>query len=318
MYQVQRVSRSEFPVLRHQRYHVRRWGTPSAHAMPCLLLHGWMDVSASWQFVVDAFAQNHDIYAPDWRGFGQTRPLHAATGGSSGWGDVDHYAFVDYLGDLDFLIDHINAELGRDADAPVNLVGHSMGGNVVMMYAGIRPQRVHKLVNLEGFGMPASRPAQAPGRYAKWMDQLKTRHRGENALQSYPDAQGVARRLMRTNPRLPPDKASWLAQHWAALDAHGQWQVQGDPAHKITSAQLYRLDEVQETFKRIAAPVLAVEADTDSLTQWFSQGEHTLEQYHQRLQAVPNARVAVVANAGHMLHHDQPDTVAQLIEDFLA
>ncbi|MEN9383831.1 MAG: hypothetical protein RL323_974 [Pseudomonadota bacterium] len=318
MYQVQHASRSEFPVLRHQRYHLRRWGAPNAQTAPWLLLHGWMDVSASWQFVVDALAQNHDIYAPDWRGFGLTRPVHAANEGANGWGDVDHYAFVDYLGDLDFLIDHINAQLGRDADAPVNLVGHSMGGNVVMMYAGIRPQRVCKVVNLEGFGLPASRAAQAPGRYAKWMDQLKARQQGENMLKPYDDLAGVARRLMRTNPRLPQPKADWLAHHWAALDAQGRWQVQGDPAHKITSAQLYRWDEVQETFKRITAPVLAVEADTNSLAQWFTQGEHTLEQYHQRLQAVPNAQVAVVADAGHMLHHDQPHAVAQLIEDFLA
>jgi pimeloyl-ACP methyl ester carboxylesterase len=277
-----------------------------------------MDVSASWQFVVDALAQNHDIYAPDWRGFGLTRPVHAANEGANGWGHVDHYAFVDYLGDLDFLIDHINAQLGRDANAPVNLVGHSMGGNVVMMYAGIRPKRVGKVVNLEGFGLPASRAAQAPGRYAKWMDQLKARQQGENMLKPYDDLAGVARRLMRTNPRLPQPKADWLAHHWAALDAQGRWQVQGDPAHKITSAQLYRWDEVQETFKRITAPVLAVEADTNSLAQWFTQGEHTLEQYHQRLQAVPNTQVAVVADAGHMLHHDQPHAVAQLIEDFLA
>jgi pimeloyl-ACP methyl ester carboxylesterase len=63
----------------------------------------------------------------------------------------------------------------------VDLVGHSMGGNVVMLYAGVRPERIRRLVNLEGFGMPATRPAQAPGRYAKWMDEVKALHRGEMA-----------------------------------------------------------------------------------------------------------------------------------------
>jgi pimeloyl-ACP methyl ester carboxylesterase len=87
-----------------------------------------------------------------------------------------------------------------------------MGGNVVMLYAGVRPDRIRRLINLEGFGMPATRPAQAPGRYAKWMDEVKALHRGEMALKPYDDAAGVARRLMKTNPRLSQDKADWLAR----------------------------------------------------------------------------------------------------------
>lgn len=87
-----------------------------------------------------------------------------------------------------------------------------MGGNVVMLYAGVRPERIRRLINLEGFGMPATRPSQAPGRLAKWMDDLKSLHRGEMDLKSYDDAAGVARRLMKTNPRLGRDKAEWLAR----------------------------------------------------------------------------------------------------------
>jgi pimeloyl-ACP methyl ester carboxylesterase len=192
-----------------------------------------------------------------------------------------------------------------------------MGGNVAMLYAGARPDRVRRLVNLEGFGMPATKPSMAPRRYAKWMDELKAFHRGELALKSYDSAQGVARRLMKTNPRLTQDKADWLALHWAAPDGHGQWRILGDAAHKITNAQLYRVDEVVELYKAITAPTLAVEANHDSLSQWW-QGKYSLAEYHERLRAVPDCRTATVHDAGHMLHHDQPRQVAELIERHVA
>lgn len=317
MYQVRRPSRSEFVHLRDQRYHVRLWGTPRPGEAPLFLVHGWMDVSASWQFVVDALSQDRFIVAPDWRGFGLTRALsHVDSDSPTAYSHGDHYFFPDYLADLDALVDHYNAQLG-EPHAPIDLVGHSMGGNVVMLYGGVRPQRVRRLVNLEGFGMPATRPAQAPGRYARWLDELRGLRQGTIDLKTYDSLDGVARRLMKTNRRLPEPQARWLASHWAAKNAAGHWEVLGDAAHKVINPQLYRVDEVQEVFKRITAPVLAVEASDDSLGTWF-KGEYTLAHYHERLQAVPDCRVAVVADAGHMLHHDQPAEVARLLETFLA
>jgi len=191
-----------------------------------------------------------------------------------------------------------------------------MGGNIAMLYAGARPERIRRLVNLEGFGMPATRPAQAPGRYAKWIGELKAFHRGELALKAYDSTEGVARRLMKTNKRLTQDKAAWLARHWAREEADGQWHILGDAAHKIVNASLFRVDEVLEMYKAIRAAVLAVEAGDDSLGHWW-QGRYTLDEYHERLRSVAQAQVARVDDAGHMLHHDQPAAVAKLIEDFL-
>src|SRR5450830_1484620 len=248
MYQVKRASHSEFVPIRNLSYHVRVWGEPGPDKIALVLLHGWMDVAASYQFVVDALSHAHYVIAPDWRGYGQT-----TTSGA------DNFWFPDYLADLDFLLDHY-APQGQ-----VNLVGHSMGGNVVMLYAGVRPERIRRLVNLEGFGMPATMPDEAPGRYAHWMDDLKKLHRGEMALKAYDTVDGVARRLMKTNPRLGADKANWLAQHWARQDAQGKWQILGDPAHKVSNAELYRLDEVLAIYARISMPVLAVEASDNSL-----------------------------------------------------
>jgi len=299
MYQARRASRSEFVPIRNLRYHVRLWGEPAPGKSPIVMVHGWMDVAASYQFVVDAFAAEHYVIAPDWRGYGLTEVP-----------DADNYWFPDYLADLDFLLDHYARE------QPVDLVGHSMGGNIAMLYAGSRPERIRKLVNLEGFGMPASKPAQAPGRYAKWMNELKAFHRGELELKSYESLAGVAGRLMKTNKRLPQDKADWLAPHWARQEADGQWRILGHAAHKIVNASLSRVDEVLESYRAIRAPLLAVEASDDSLSQWW-QGRYTLADYHQRLQEVSDVRVGHIADAGHMLHHDQPGQLAQLIEEFL-
>lgn len=302
-YTPRRPARCEFVPVRTLRYHLRQWGEPSAARPPLVLLHDWMDVGASWQFVVDAMARDRYVIAPDWRGFGKT-----AGGGA------DNFWVADYLADLDWLLDHVAGE------RPVDLVGHSLGGNVAMQYAGVRPARVRRLVNLEGFGLPATRPDEAPGRYARWIDELKRLHAGALALHSYADAASVAQRLNKNNPRLAPDKAEWLAREWATpqVDAQGRtrWAIQGEAAHKVVSAQLFRADETLALYAAITAPVLCVEAADDSLRgRW--QGRYSREEFHARLQSVRDVRIAEVPDAGHMLHHDQPERVARLIEDFV-
>jgi pimeloyl-ACP methyl ester carboxylesterase len=302
MYQVQRVSRSDFLPIRGWRYHLRSWGEPDATRPPLVLVHGWMDVAASWQFVVDAMRESRHIVAPDWRGYGDTTFDGAAP---------DSYWFPDYLGDLDALLD---ALFGQRA---VDLVGHSMGGHVATLYAGARPHRIRRLVNLEGFGMPASKPSQAPKRYAQWLDEIRLAQAGEMDLSTYDDASGVARRLMKTNPRLPPDKADWLARQWARPDAEGRWAILGDPAHKVTNAVLFHPEEAIEVYKAITAPTLSVVASDDSLGLWW-KGRYTLDEFQARIAFVPRLQRAVIDDAGHMMHHDRPQELAALIEAFLS
>jgi len=303
MYQVQRESHSLWVPLRGCRYHVRQWGTPKPGATPLVLAHGWMDVAASWQFMVDAFSeafvQQRPIIAMDWRGYGLTES--PAT---------DSYWFPDYLGDLDALLDQLYP------DQAIDLVGHSMGGNVVMMYAGSRPERIRHLVNLEGFGMAATRPAQAPTRMAQWLDELKAQRVGDNTLKTYPDAAAVAARLIKTNRRLGQDKADWLVQHWARPGTDGSWRILGDSAHKVINPYLFQVEEARAMYSRISAPVLVVEASDDSLSQWW-KGQYTLAEFHERLKSVPQLEMALVQDAGHMLHHDQPHALAALIENHL-
>lgn len=300
VYVPRRPGASRRLALRGIDHHVTVWGEPQPGTAPLVLLHGWMDVGASFQFVVDALAavERHErwVVAPDWRGYG-----------GSASPPVDSYWFPDYLGDLDALLDALAP--GREVD----LVGHSMGGNVVMLYAGVRPQRVRRLVNLEGFGMPATRPAQAPARYAQWLDALKT----PAQLQSYADLDAVAARLLRNNPRLAPDKAAWLAPHWAERRDDGRWHLRADPAHKHVNPVLYRVDEVLEIWRRITAPLLWVDGDLTDTTQWWGH-RYPRDEFDARLAVVPNVQRHRLSPCGHMLHHDQPLALARRLAEFLA
>ena len=303
-YQPQRTPVAHLLDIRHQPYQVLQWG--EGRSQPALVLcHGWMDVGASFQFVVDqfseAFASGRTIIAPDWRGFGKSRKTEAP----------DHFPFIDYLGDLDALIDWVSP------DAPVDLLGHSMGGNVVMMYTAARPNRVRRLINLEGFGLPATQAAQAPKRTERWLDEIRKLRSDGIGMKSYASADEVAARLQKNNPRLPHDKARWLAQHWAAPATDGRWHINGDEAHKVISAQLFRADEMLASYAAIECPTLLIKAVPDTM-QDFWQGKFTLFEFLQRIARVPDLRIEDMADAGHMLHHDQPALLAQQLEEFLA
>jgi len=286
-----RSSESLFFEVRGLRYHVRHWRGDASRRM--VLLHGWMDVSASFQFLVDALASDWDAYAPDWRGYGLTD-----------WSGADSYWFPDYMADLDALLERIQPE------APVNLVGHSLGANVAGLYAGVRPARVAKFVNLEGFGMPATKPEQAPRRYSRWMDELRV----QPQLRPYPGFAALADRLQRNNSRLTRERAEFLARHWGKQTTQGGVILRSDPAHKLVNATLYRLDEARACWQQVTAPVLWVDAaESETLKRiGLSAAEHA-----ERRGAFGNLRHVTVPDAGHMLHHDQPETVARLIEDFL-
>ena len=299
IYTPRRAARSRFVTLRGLRHHLLEWGDAagaSAERPTLVMLHGWMDVAASFQFVVDALGGDRHVVAMDWRGFGETETPAG-----------DSYWMADYLGDLEALLDALGAP-----GAPVDLLGHSMGGNVVMLYAGIRPQRMRRLINLEGFGMPATVPSMAPKRFAQWLDELKA----PATLAPYASADAVAERLRKNNPRLPADKAAWLARRWSAPGDDGRWRLRADPAHKRVNPLLHHVEETLEIWKRIEVPLLWVEGDQTDLSLWWGQ-RYTREEFHQRLQVVHQVEKRLLPGAGHMLHHDQPEALAQHIEQFL-
>ena len=281
-------SRSEFIPVRELSYHVRIWGDIDAPKI--FMVHGWMDVSASFQFLVDALQGKWCVLAPDWRGYGLTQKPQA-----------DSYWFPDYIADLDAILRHYSP------GAPVNLLGHSLGGNVACLYAGARPERIARLVNLEGFGMKRTDPADAPARYRKFMDEIAT----PPTLKPYASYDELAARLTKTNPRLTEAKAAFLARHWGH-EVDGHVELLADPAHKIVNATLYRVEEAFACWEAITAPVLCVTANqSEMLTRWINEVD-----YRDRLSHFKHLTEASIDDAGHMLQHDQPEQLAALIEPF--
>jgi len=287
-----KTCRSEFLQIRGRRLHVRIWGSETAPLL--VLLHGWCDVSASWQFVVDALERDWRIVAPDWRGFGLSE-----------WNN-DAYWFPDYIADLDALLLHYSPQ------DPVRLVGHSLGGNAGTLYAGIRPERIRKLINLEGLGLRLYQPDEAAERYANWLDQL----RDTPTFRSYPDRTAFAARLKKENPRLSPEKASYLAEFMGEDDGAGGIHQAADPHHRWVNPIIYRVEEAKSIWRRVTAPVLWVTADDSFIfKQLFAIDS---EDYRSRLACFREVREVMVEDCGHNLHHDQPQQVARLIEEFFA
>jgi pimeloyl-ACP methyl ester carboxylesterase len=286
-----KLSRSEFHAIHGLRHHVRIWGDAAAPRL--FLLHGWMDVGASFQFLVDSFSRDWHVIAPDWRGFGLSE-----------WARDEGYWFPDYYADLEALADHYQP------GEPVRLVGHSMGGVIASVYAGIRPDRVARLVSMEGLGLARHTPDQAPVRYAQWLDQLK----GSPAFKPYRSFDDVAARLRKTNPRLPEEHAAFLARHWAKQLPGGEIVLHSDPRHKTFNPYLFRIDEAIACWRRVTAPVLLVSGRQSEIP---ARMKDTPEQLAERKGAFRDRREVVLDDCGHMMHHDQPQRLAQLIEEFL-
>jgi pimeloyl-ACP methyl ester carboxylesterase len=288
-YAPRRRSRSLFVELRGLRHHVRLWGEPDRN--PMVMIHGAADASATFQFLVDALPDEWSVIAPDLRGYGL-----------SGWA-AGGYAFPDYLADLDGILTHLFGE------RPLPLVGHSLGGNVACLYAGIRPERVSHLVSLDGFGLPDRNPSEAPEHLRRWLDSWANPPSGSRV---YADLTEMAGRLRMANPRLDEARALFLAEHLGRVVPGGlTWAF--EPAHRRAFAAMFRAAEWEACIARIAAPVLWIGSGS-TFPPALDKEPGTLE----RRVGLARAAFRRVPQTGHNLHHDAPEAVAGLIEDFLA
>ena len=126
------------------RLHYVDWGNPTAP--PLLLVHGGRDHCRNWDWVATALRRDWHVLAPDLRGHGDSQ-----------WSPDGNYSTSAYIYDLDQLIHQ--QEL-----APVTIVAHSLGGNIAIRYTGVFPEKVRKLVAIEGLGPIAEADGGALGR----------------------------------------------------------------------------------------------------------------------------------------------------------
>jgi pimeloyl-ACP methyl ester carboxylesterase len=292
--------------VRGLRHRLTWWGERTN--TPIVLLHGFLDCGATWQFLVDCLPPAWTCVAPDWRGFGDSE---WAPGG---------YWFPDYLADLEVILDTLVPQ-GR-----ARVVGHSMGANVAKMYGGVRPRRLEWLVNLEGLGLARNPPAEAPKRYAQWLDELRQPRR-ENRYESIAQ---LATILRMRNPRLTQERAEFVAAAWSRPAAGssvesglmhdddvsaetgpthgGGLRLRFDPRHRRVNPVLYRREESEACWARLDIPMLLVTGQ---------HSEHRGRMTDEELRLLfRDVRIVTVPEAGHMMHHEDPGAVARHIVEF--
>lgn len=272
--------------------HYLEWGDPAGE--PIILVHGFLDQAHSWKiFVAELIAQTRRplwIIAPDCRGHGD-----------SGWvGAGGYYHFPDYVFDLDCVIRNLGI-------TRFCLVGHSMGGTISFLYAGTFPERLAKLVLIEGVGPLGMEFADAPPRMAGWIGELH--NRGRNHFREYTSREAGANQLQQTNPRLRKEFAIDLARAGMRQNDKGKWIWKFDPLHRTAAPQPFYAAQALEFFRRIECPVLIVDG------QESRQNRRTDKQ--QRYDAIRDHRIARIACAGHMVHQDNPEELAKIVADFL-
>lgn len=283
-YQAKVAPREQCLQLRGLQHRVLQWGP--VEAPPVFLLHGFQDCADTFQFFVDLMPGEWHFIAPDLRGFGGTQ-----------WTN-EPYWFPDYLADFEALLDHFSLTEG------VRVIGHSMGGNIAMLYAGIRPQRIAAVVSLEGFGLRRSSSERSPARYAEWLNQL----RHPPAHSTYASVEDLAQKLLRRNPRLGVARARFVADAWLR-PGETRYDLRFDPWHRLVNPIPYRREEAEACWRSISAPVLSVLGSESEQRKWLDADGDT-QRFHQAL-----ARVTVVdlEGVGHMLHHEAPERVAEVV-----
>ncbi len=285
-------SRSQFLQIRGVRQHIRRWGNPSH---PWIFLGtGWLDCSASFGPLVAGLLPDYHVVSPDWRGTG-----------FSDW-PADGYWFPDYLADVDALL----AALAPPE--PPHFVGHSMGAQVLSLYAGARPNAGRSLTLLDGLMLPDRGPNKAPVQYRRWLDQVAK----PRAPKSYPSYEELARRVQKQHPQLDEAWALFIAHCWGAADGEGQIRLLADPKHHHNMPVLHRLAESEALWAEVTVPVLFVDAGKSVFTSGSAQLERPRR--YAAFSKAARCEVQTVAEAGHMLHWDAPDATAGLIRAFLS
>jgi pimeloyl-ACP methyl ester carboxylesterase len=284
------ASRCDTLVVRGVRYNVRRWGR--ATGRPILFLHGTQDSSITFQFVVERLRGDWCVIAPDWRGHGHSQWV------SQG------YWFHEFVADLDILVDALFSERS------VPIVGHSLGGNIASVFAGLRPDRLTHLISLDGFGPLAN---LIPVDVKQILSRLLAIPDASRGRTRYRGVDEMAARLARRNPRLTAERARFLAEHSSAEDGQGGRRWLFDPSHERSLPSLHSLDEWGQVWAGIRVPVLWVaSSDRRPFAPVSIPGE-----MDRRAAMMPGVKRINIPGTGHNLHHDAPEEVAGLIERFV-
>jgi len=281
------------------RLRVHEWGDPQA--TPLLLCHGMFDHGRGFDLLAPRLAERFHVLALDARGHGE-----------SGWADS-------YMWPIDVLdIVNVLGELGR----PAHLLGHSKGGGQAQDAALMAPERVIKLVNLDGFGPPDEEGFKGPGelegdelsipqRCARYLDSQRKAHERVD-WRAYPSFDALVERRGQQNPRLPRAWLRYFVYH-AARESEDGWRWRADPLFSTGDFGPFKAAWIGPAWKHLRVPLLAVIGGVPDV--WGPIPEDVLAG---RLADVPLLERATVKGAGHFIHMEEPAETASLVLDFLA
>lgn len=267
------------------------WG--NADAPPLLLVHGGRDHARSWDWVAEELRHDWHIIAPDLRGHGD-----------SAWSPDGNYEMSAFVYDLAQLVHQLNL-------APVTMIAHSMGGNIATRYAGIYPENVRKLVNIEGLGLSPKMQAERDAigiqkRFRQWIDDK--RNAAGRTPKRYPTIEAAYDRMKAENSYLTDEQARHLTVHGISRNEDGTWSWKFDNYLNIWAIFDMPRDDLLSIWQSITCPMLLLYGEKS----WASNPEKD-----GRIEHFPTAKVIEYENAGHWLHHDQFDRFMADVKAFL-
>jgi len=272
--------------------HFVDWGNESAP--PLLLIHGGKDHARSWDWTARRLREHYHVIAPDLRGHGD-----------SAWAIGGQYTMPEFVLDLAQLVDTLGL-------APVRIVAHSMGAAVSLFYAGVFPDRVRKLVAIEGMGIPPSIGARIEGRepweaVSDWIEQVRDCSRRQP--RRYASIDEAAARMQSENSFLSPEQARHLTVHGVARNEDGTFSWKFDNASRPFFPHRMPRESMERLWARIDCPTLLIHG---------SESRHGDPGRDGRAGLIRDAEVLEIQGAGHWVHHDQLDPFLAATTVFLA
>ena len=261
-------------------------------AKPSLVLvHGSLDHARMWDWVAQSLCHHYHVFALDLRGHG-----------NSAWAPGATYSGIEHVLDLSALLDIID-------DFPIRLVGHSLGGVIVLHYSGVYPARVRKAVSIEGLGLPPEHRVHhaASQRFREWIETVRGLEK--RAPKSYPSIEAAVARMKEVNPRLSDEVARHLTLHGTNWESDGSLLWKFDNYARAMAPLGHHIPDTAEVFRQITCPTLFF---------WGTESFLPLPDSDPRFQAIPNRRMIKVPGAGHWVHHDQLDLFLRESSSFLA
>jgi len=278
--------RSEFYNSQRVKLHYNVWG--DSGKPPLMLVHGGQDHSRNWDFVAERLLDRYTIYAPDLRGHGD-----------SGWAIGGMYSIPEFTLDVSTLANHI--------EGPLTLLGHSLGGAIVLQYAGTFPAKVSKLISVEGWGPPLVEHKPAHMRMREWIGHMLDVERRQP--RRYPNLEDATQRMLEANPHLTPEMARHLTEHGANRNEDGTYTWKFDNYVRIRSPYEFNMEDAMVIWSQISAPTQLIKGSES----WAVDPDKT-----GRADVIRGHETVIIEKAGHWVHHDQIDVFMNHVERFLA